>query len=65
MKVRRGDHLKLPGAASLTLLYFASGRQETWRGPVTLRAGDTESTAVVSREISAPAGSEAHPHQGD
>jgi hypothetical protein len=46
MKVRQGDHLKLPGATSLTLLYFASGRQETWRGPVTLRAADTESTAV-------------------
>ena len=46
MKVRRGDHLKLPGATSLTLLYFASGRQETWRGPVTLRAADAESTAV-------------------
>jgi len=46
MKVRRGDHLKLPGAASLTLLYFASGRQETWKGPATLMAGDTESAAV-------------------
>jgi len=46
MKVRRGDNLKLPGATSLTLLYFASGRQETWKGPVTLRAGDTESAAV-------------------
>jgi hypothetical protein len=46
MKVRRGDHLKLPAAASLTLLYFASGRQETWKGPATLMAGDTESAAV-------------------
>jgi hypothetical protein len=46
MKVRQGDHLKLPGAASLTLLYFASGRQETWKGPATLMAGDTESAAI-------------------
>jgi hypothetical protein len=30
MKVRQGDYLKLPESASLTLLYFASGRQETW-----------------------------------
>ena len=46
MKVRQGDHLKLPAAASLTLLYFASGRQETWKGPVTLMAGDQESKVV-------------------
>jgi hypothetical protein len=46
MKVRQGDNFKLKEAGSLTLLYFASGRQETWRGPVTLRAADTESTAV-------------------
>ena len=46
MKVRQGDYLKLPEAASLTLLYFASGRQETWKGPATLLAGDTKSVAV-------------------
>lgn len=50
MKVRRGDHLKLPAAASLTLLYFASGRQETWKGPATLMAGDTESSAVGNQK---------------
>lgn len=52
MKVRRGDHLKLPAAASLTLLYFASGRQETWKGPATLMAGDTESAAVGDQKTS-------------
>ncbi len=46
MKVRQGDHLKLPVAASLTLLYFASGRQETWKGPATLMAGDRESQVL-------------------
>jgi hypothetical protein len=50
MKVRQGDYLKLPAAASLTLLYFASGRQETWKGPATLRAGATKSTAVGSQK---------------
>jgi hypothetical protein len=50
MKVRRGDCLKLPAAASVTLLYFASGRQETWKGPVTLQAGDTKSTAVGNQK---------------
>ena len=46
MKVRRGDRLKLPEAGSLTLLYFASGRQESWKGPGTIIAGDTESAAA-------------------
>jgi hypothetical protein len=50
MKVRQGDHLKLPAAASLTLLYFASGRQETWRGPATLMAGDQESKFLGGKQ---------------
>jgi hypothetical protein len=50
MKVRQGDHLELAPAASLTLLYFASGRQETWKGPVTLMAGHTESAALGDRQ---------------
>ncbi|MCX5887838.1 MAG: hypothetical protein NTY36_00110 [Deltaproteobacteria bacterium] len=54
MKVRQGDHLKLPAAVSLTLLYFASGRQETWKGPATLIAGDTESAAVSDQKTPPP-----------
>jgi hypothetical protein len=50
MKVRQGDHLKLPVAASLTLLYFASGRQETWRGPVIFLAGEGESKAMGGQQ---------------
>ena len=50
MKVRQGDHLKLPAAASLTLLYFASGRQETWKGPATLMAGDQESQVLGGKQ---------------
>ncbi len=50
MKVRQGDHLKLPAAASLTLLYFASGRQETWQGPATLMAGEGESRVVGGKQ---------------
>lgn len=52
MKVRQGDHLKLPAAASLTLLYFASGRQETWKGPATLIAGDQESKVLGGQQPS-------------
>ena len=54
MKVRRGDRLMLPEAGSLTLLYFASGRQETWKGPGTLIAGDTESAAAGGEQPPSP-----------
>jgi hypothetical protein len=50
MKVRRGDHLKLPAAASLTFLYFASGRQETWKGPATLMAGNQKSKVLGGKQ---------------
>ena len=54
MKVRRGDRLKLPEAGSLTLLYFASGRQESWKGPGTIIAGDTESAAAAGQQPPSP-----------
>jgi hypothetical protein len=50
MKVRQGDHFKLAPAGSLTLLYFASGRQEIWKGPATFSAGATESATVGDRK---------------
>ncbi len=50
MKVRQGDHLKLSAAGSLTLLYFASGRQETWKGPATLMAANMKSTAIGAQK---------------
>jgi hypothetical protein len=52
MKVRQGDNFKLNEAASMTLLYFASGRQETWRGPVSLIAGDRESATAGDQKPS-------------
>lgn len=55
MKVRKGDHLKLSSAASLTLLYFASGRQETWSGPVTVTAGEQESKVSGGKQPAAQA----------
>jgi hypothetical protein len=39
MKVRQGDRFVLPAYASLRLVYFRNGRQESWLGPATLRAG--------------------------
>ena len=50
MKIRRDDRLKVDAAGTLQLLYFASGRQETWKGPVTLTVGDRESTPAADQE---------------
>lgn len=43
MKIRQGDHFKLPPESLVQLVYFDNGRQETWRGPVTFIAGLGES----------------------
>jgi hypothetical protein len=43
MKIRQGDHLKLNPGSLIKLVFFASGRQELWNGPATLKIGDTES----------------------
>lgn len=54
MKVRQGDHFELAGAGALQLLYFASGRQETWKGPARLQAGNKESAAVGEKQQAPP-----------
>ena len=43
MKIHRGDRIKLPAGAQLQILYLTPGRQETWKGPVSLTAGEGES----------------------
>jgi hypothetical protein len=44
-KLRSGDQLSLKPGAKVQLVYFASGRQETWGSPCTLSVGERESTA--------------------
>ncbi len=39
LKIREGDQFKLAPGALLQLTYFASGRQETWHGPVNVAVG--------------------------
>jgi hypothetical protein len=39
MRVRLGDQFTVAAGASLRLIYFSSGRQESWQGPASLRAG--------------------------
>lgn len=50
LKVRRGDHFKVREGAVAQLTYFAGGRQETWKGPVTVQVGDAESRPADKQE---------------
>ncbi|MHB8068387.1 MAG: hypothetical protein ACYDIC_10860 [Desulfobaccales bacterium] len=51
MKVRQGDYLQMAGEGELQLLYFASGRQETWKGPARLQAGDGASVTPPGGQV--------------
>jgi hypothetical protein len=54
MKVRRGDLIKLAAGAQLQILYLTPGRQETWKGPVTLTVGDGESQMAPGPKAAPP-----------
>ena len=54
MKIHRGDGIKLAGGAQLQILYLAPGRQETWKGPVTLTAGEAESQMAPGLKAAPP-----------
>ena len=45
IKLRAGDKLQLARDATVQLVYFGNGRQETWRGAARLEIGTGESTA--------------------
>lgn len=47
MKLRSGDKLTLAADARLQLVYFANGRQESWRGAAQIEVGASESRAVT------------------
>ena len=46
MKVRQGDKIKIPQEGTVRIVYFASGREETWKGPVEILVGEKECTAL-------------------
>ena len=54
MKVHRGDRIKLPVGAQLQILYLTPGRQETWKSPVTLTAGEGESQVAPGLKAAPP-----------
>ena len=39
MKVRDGDKFSVPDGGVLRIVYFEGGRQETWKGPASFKAG--------------------------
>ena len=43
MRVREGDRFNVPAGTWLRLVYFQGGRQETWTGPASFRAGHSKS----------------------
>ena len=45
MKVRQGDRFNLPANAQIRVVYFQGGRQETWKGPASFKAGAQGSEA--------------------
>jgi hypothetical protein len=46
VKVREGDRLTMEASARLQVVFFESGRQETWQGAGALQVGAGSSTAV-------------------
>jgi hypothetical protein len=45
MKILQGDCFKVEPKAMLQLVYFRSGRKETWKGPATLVVGEMQGQA--------------------
>jgi hypothetical protein len=53
MKIRRGDRFKVPAGALVQFVYFLGGRQETWKGPIAFRIGDSESHPEKEKGVQA------------
>ncbi|MSQ72556.1 MAG: hypothetical protein EXR27_14885 [Betaproteobacteria bacterium] len=45
MKMRQGDRFTVPAGAQVRVVYFQGGRQETWKGPSSFKAGASASDA--------------------
>ena len=53
VRIRQGDHFKLASGAMVQLVYFQSGRKETWKGPAVFVVGETQSRAQGEKGIQA------------
>jgi hypothetical protein len=53
VRIRQGDHFKVASGAMVQLVYFQSGRKETWKGPALFVVGGAQSRAEVEKGIQA------------
>ena len=53
MKIFQGDYFQVEAKAAVQLVYFVSGRKETWKGPAAFIVGETQSRAKVEKGIQA------------
>ena len=51
MRIRQGDHFKLSAGATIQLVYFQNGRQETWKGSATFIVGNEQSQVEGEKQI--------------
>ena len=51
MKVRQGDAFTVPAGAQIRVVYFQGGRQETWKGPASFKAGAQASEGGQPSEV--------------
>lgn len=49
MKIREGDKITVAEGASVRVVYFDGGRQETWKGPASFKAGPKQAEALSGR----------------
>ncbi|MDB5805828.1 MAG: hypothetical protein JWN73_3150 [Betaproteobacteria bacterium] len=49
MKVREGDQLTVPDGGLVRIVYFDGGRQETWKGPASFKAGTRQAEAISGK----------------
>jgi len=53
MKIFQGDYFQVEAKATVQLVYFVSGRKETWKGPAAFIVGEVQSRAKSEKGIQA------------
>jgi hypothetical protein len=51
MKVRQGDRFIIPANSQIRVVYLQGGRQETWRGPSSFRAGAQQGESISGQPL--------------
>jgi hypothetical protein len=53
VRIRRGDRFKVASGAMVQLVYFQSGRKETWKGPAVFVVGEAQGRAEGEKGVQA------------